>query len=154
MYTIESSLRIDAYPSVDNHAVILSKQDLSSPELGWVLKIDSTGYVHFNDLIKSSQPLSLNTWYHIAVVNNGNSLKLSISNGPLQDEKEKHNFDNLGATCATLRSLKTCPQVPLLVGAQVRGGVPCSYFQGSITDVRLWYPSTHLHIYTSTQLVR
>jgi hypothetical protein len=87
--TIEAWINAESWKSSIWAGVIVSKQ-ATNPDQGYGLTVGENGRIEFNHSIdeawvavNTSQILGLNTWYHIAGVYNGTSMKLYV-NGILQ----------------------------------------------------------------------
>lgn len=82
-YTIEGKIYLTAYPN--NNGALFSKH---GPDGGFTLEMNSSGYIKAvqaitasgsnNSIITSSNPLSLNTWYHVAMTFDLMTLELKL----------------------------------------------------------------------------
>jgi hypothetical protein len=134
-------------------------KEISSGNNDWELVINSSGTVtfrYYNGAVVSfstTNKVTLNTWNHVAFVNNSSALSIYI-NGILS------------ATATTSGTPATSTSVPLQIGTTYGGisGASSAYFTGYISDVRVTKgtalykanflpPSTPLTAVANTQLL-
>lgn len=127
--TLEVWINADSWASSIWAGTIISKQG-TSPDQGYCLTVGEDGKAEFTVSIdgawksaSTSAIMGLNTWYHIAGVYDGSSVKIYI-NGVLQNTTE------IASGTATLSSTS------LLFGDNPTWNPRC--FNGTIDEIRIW----------------
>lgn len=126
--TLEAWINADAWASSIYGGVIIGKQ-ATSPDRGYCLTVGEGGKAEFtiainNAWVSVSTPavMGLNSWYHVAGVFDGTTMKLYI-NGQLQGS------NTASGTISTSSSTMYLGENPTWSGR---------YFCGTIDEVRIW----------------